>query len=215
MTQLIRDPHPRFAFDNYGVLDHIAELSGNLVVDGGSRAYQLNRPINACWLNYQINWKLEQLLTNWQLPREFSQGHPDDRRLGQGIINCTVSISGIHRDFCRENFMGRLLTLNGQLPIGHHEVLAYQVPTRDGQLASGEIRGWSYIRWSTPDLARQCKELIRSRSWTTATGELMRIRCGNPDTPFRIDNEFNRQPRVGQINMYKWVWWHIAPDCHF
>ena len=153
------------------------------------------------------------LLHKWQLGREISEGNPNDEEVSRVIINSTVSISGLRDGVEIKEFITPILTLGGLLPLGHHEVLCWQLPVHEGQTPDmNKLRGWMYIRWSTPQLAEICMQFIRQKEFHLPDGGKLWLHVGRPDTPTRIRNKFNRRPHLGQIRMYSWVWYQLIDD---
>ena len=160
---------------------------------------------------------MDELLAKWQLPPEMSEGNPSDDAVTRAITQCTVTVTQIPIRVIKKGhrrFFTQLYTIGNNLPIGHHELLASQFPL-DDYIDENEPIGRIFLRWSTPRMAELFCAFCRENTFDMGDIGESPIRAEISKTAFRIKNLYNRRPNEGQIKMYKWVWWSVAPDNYF
>ena len=124
-------------------------------------------------------------------------------------------MKNIPLEISESDFFEHVITLNGRLPLYNHEIICTHMPVEQSQLSisdSGDRSEWAYLRWSSANYADECIRLINSELQFNLSREI-RMHAFRPGHPFRVKNEFNRVPRIGQQRMYSHVWGNYT-DIH-
>ena len=162
-------------------------------------------PINAYGLKYGPQLTTEQLLLPWKVERNQLPYDQDE------AVECTVAIKGVP-DEADSNEFEPILTLFDQLPHGHHELLAINIPMSG---YTGNHRGMIFLRWCNKEWANRAVSIINSRAVNFKSGprklyaEISRTPC-----VVNLQRGLNQMPILGGVFQFQMVWKVLKEAVH-
>ena len=117
----------------------------------------------------------------------------------------TVFIAHVKYDATEKELLERVLTLNGELPWGHQEVIGVNFPRE--KMDERKSRGFAYVRWRTRELAQRCIKIFHNREFM---GMHLDVNLSKPrrggDCDMMIEKHLVGTAIMGKRRLFEKVW---------